>query len=285
MIAAGESAALFEVGGEHALAVLHQPARAARLGVLVVVGGPQYRVGSHRQFVLLARALAAAGVPVLRFDFRGCGDAEGEARGFADIGRDIGAAIDHFVHMAGVERVVLWGLCDGASAALLYCHATQDARVRGLCLLNPWVRSQASLARAHVKHYYTDRLKQKEFWAKLLSGKVAGTAIQGLWRNLRDMRAGAGEGGVAHDLPFQQRMAIAWKRFQGPIMLGLSGNDYTAKEFLEYTSADPAWSGLLDLPQVFRCDMPGVDHTFSNAAAKAQLQEATLSWLREHVTG
>ena len=35
--------------------------RAYQTGILIVVGGPQYRVGSHRQFVLLARALARVG--------------------------------------------------------------------------------------------------------------------------------------------------------------------------------------------------------------------------------
>lgn len=49
-----------------------------RIGVVVVVGGAQYRVGSHRQFVRLARRLAAAGHPVLRFDLPGMGDSPGE---------------------------------------------------------------------------------------------------------------------------------------------------------------------------------------------------------------
>ncbi|KAB8057318.1 hydrolase 1, exosortase A system-associated, partial [Janthinobacterium violaceinigrum] len=54
--------------------ILSLPAAPGPRGVLIVTGGPQYRVGSHRQFVLLARALAAQGVPVLRFDLRGMGD-------------------------------------------------------------------------------------------------------------------------------------------------------------------------------------------------------------------
>jgi alpha-beta hydrolase superfamily lysophospholipase len=82
-----------------------------------------------------------------RFDVRGMGDSEGAARSFESIERDIGAAVDCLQRrMPGTERVVLWGLCDGASAALLYWHTTQDVRVSGLSLLNPWVRSEASLA-------------------------------------------------------------------------------------------------------------------------------------------
>ena len=47
-------------------AILHRPEVTARTGVVIVVGGRQNRVGSHRQFVLLARALAAAGYATLR---------------------------------------------------------------------------------------------------------------------------------------------------------------------------------------------------------------------------
>src|SRR5690349_24048098 len=54
-------------------------------GVLLVVGGPQYRVGSHRQFALLCRRLAGRGVPALRFDYRGMGDADGAARTFESV--------------------------------------------------------------------------------------------------------------------------------------------------------------------------------------------------------
>ena len=57
--------------GHELAAVLAVPEQARSLGVVIVVGGPQYRVGSHRQFVLLARQLAAAGIATLRFDCRG----------------------------------------------------------------------------------------------------------------------------------------------------------------------------------------------------------------------
>ncbi len=37
---------VFECQGESLVGILHQPEEAAPIGVLVVVGGPQYRVGS-----------------------------------------------------------------------------------------------------------------------------------------------------------------------------------------------------------------------------------------------
>ena len=77
---------------------------AAARGVVVVVGGPQYRAGSHRQFTLLARALAARGIPVLRFDCRGMGDSEGAQRDFEQLDDDIGAAVSGFVAVAQIGR-------------------------------------------------------------------------------------------------------------------------------------------------------------------------------------
>ena len=185
----------------------------SQIGVVVIVGGPQYRAGSHRQFVLLSRALADAGFAVLRFDYRGMGDSEGVQRDFEAVSQDVAAAINMLqLQMPVVKQIALWGLCDGASAALLYCNEVTDPRVAGLCLLNPWVRSEASLAKTQVKHYYTDRLKQKEFWLKLFSGKVALSAFGGLIRRIR-ISASAGDKSMHTADPFQVRMANGWKSF------------------------------------------------------------------------
>ena len=64
-----ERALAFACGDERLVGILHEATGECATGVLIVVGGPQYRVGSHRQFVLLARDLAAAGFAVMRFDF------------------------------------------------------------------------------------------------------------------------------------------------------------------------------------------------------------------------
>ncbi len=277
-----EETTLFYCEGEPLVGILAKPAAPADTGVVLIVGGPQYRAGSHRQFVLLSRALAAAGYAVLRFDYRGMGDSSGAQRDFESVSSDVGAAIDQLQQrVPSAQRVVLWGLCDGASAALLYCYEAQDPRVNGLCLLNPWVRSEASLAKTQVKHYYTQRLRQKEFWVKLLSGKVALSALSGFAAKLRQST-----GGSAHPPKvagtFQQRMAYAWHRFPGRILLILSGDDYTAKEFIEYAQTNVAWKNHLGHLQLSRHDIHGVDHTFSNAAARQQVELITLKWLSKY---
>jgi exosortase A-associated hydrolase 1 len=279
-----ERAVLFACQDEHLVGILAEPANdtlRGDVGLVVVVGGPQYRVGSHRQFLHLSRSLVEAGIPVLRFDVRGMGDSTGEPHDFEHITPDIGAAIDTLqTHAPQVRRVVLWGLCDGASAALLYRDATGDERVHGVCVLNPWVRSEASLARAHVKHYYADRLRQGEFWTKLLSGKVAMSALAGLWRNLRTMARGNRIGDATpSNASFQHSMARAYRALDGKTLLLLSGEDYTAREFLEYAATDASWKGLLESSAGTRHDLAHADHTFSNAELRSKVEKLTLDWL------
>jgi exosortase A-associated hydrolase 1 len=264
------------------LGILARPLQAAATGVVVLVGGPQYRVGSHRQFVLLSRALAEAGYAVLRFDVRGMGDSEGRPGDFQHTVDDISVAIQALQQaVPEVSRVVLWGLCDGASAALLYWHGTQDTRVTTLCLANPWVRSQTSLAHTHLQHYYLQRLGQADFWRKLLRGSIGPSALLGLARTLRMAVMGQNKNQSAM-ASFQERMAWAWARFPGRIVLLLSQHDFTAKEFLHHATHDSAWKNSLSHPRLVRHEQAGADHTFSSAAQCAELAAQTLRHGLDH---
>lgn len=269
-------AVTFDCSGDCLAGVLALPESPAATGLVVVTGGPQYRVGSHRQFVSLANRIASQGFPVLRFDYRGMGDSEGEQRGFDAVSGDIAAAVDALQAHTGVRRIVLWGLCDGASAALLYVNDTHDSRVVGLALLNPWVRSQASLARTHVKHYYLRRLRQREFWAKAVRGRVLRQAVMDLVANLRMAFIGRRQG---MSVGFQQRMASGWRDFKGPVLLLLSELDYTAREFTEYSSTDVAWRRATQTNPAHRVALTDADHTCSSPISQRQAEDATLAWL------
>ena len=280
-----EEGLLFEGAGTTLVGVLARPPRArpvSGIGVVIVVGGPQTRVGSHRQFVALARTLAAAGHVVLRFDYRGMGDSGGAARDFLSVEPDIEAAVTALqAAAASVRSVALWGLCDGASAALLYCHRRRDPRVDRLVLLNPWVRSPEGLARMQVKHYYRQRLLERAFWLKLLSGRVAWRALSDLARTVRTLAAGraATTDEAVSGTPFPARMAAACNAFDGSILLLLSENDYTAKEFIELADSDAAWRQALARPALARRDITGADHTFSDADHARTMEQTVADWL------
>lgn len=276
-----ETVVSFACGGETLVGVLAESASPARLGVVIAVGGPQYRAGSHRQFTLLARHLAAAGYPVLRFDYRGMGDSTGEAVDFESVVPDIAAAVDALMaQLPGLRQVVLWGLCDAASAALLYVGETADPRIGGLCLLNPWVRSETGYARTEVRHYYMRRLLEGSFWLKLLGGGVSvrramceagGKLIKGFGGRRIPV--------VTTALSFQRRMVDAVGRFERPILLVLSGNDLTAKEFREHAARDAAWQCAIKKRKARVVELPYADHTFSTAEWREQVAATCAEWL------
>ena len=276
-----DTASTFQCGDEKLVGILSAPAAPGSVGALILVGGPQYRIGSHRQFLLLARHLADSGIAVLRFDFRGMGDSTGAPAKFDETVPDITAAIDALKRMCpAVRRVVLWGLCDGASAALLYWRATRDPRIAGMVLLNPWIRSEQSLASTHVKHYYSKRVFERQFWAKLARGGIdVRGAVQGFLSALHTATRGSEGSATGREASFQDRMATALAGFAGPVLIILSGQDYTAKEFIEYAESSPRWNGLIGRKNVYRVDLPKADHTFSTAAWRHEVERLTADWL------
>lgn len=279
-----EHAGLFECKGEQCVAIYATPTVCYKRGVIVVVGGPQYRAGSHRQFTLLCRGLAAHGIAAMRFDYRGMGDSGGDARTFEDVADDLRAATDAFFERhPQVGEVVLWGLCDGASAALL--HACTDPRITGLVLLNPWVRTAAGLARAYVRGYYVKRLFEPAFWGKLLRGRLNLVAAgRGLAANVRTASGGSqredGATRAAAGSPLPQRMLQGWHRFKGRILVVLSGNDLTADEFRALAADDRGWKKAMSEPRVQRCDVPHANHTFSSAEWRGEVEWVTAQWVK-----
>ncbi len=267
--------------------MVHRGKDRGRLGVVIVVaGGPQFRVGAHRQFVSLARLFASNGYPVLRFDLRGMGDSGGDYLGYERSGPDIRAAIDELQRREpDVQDVALFGECESASGILFY--AATDARVRKIALANPWVRTPGVQAETILKHYYLDRLKSPEFWRNVRSGQYKiGHSLSSFFQVLlaffrgRSATRAASSGQDSFDqLPLPNRTAEGMRRFDGSVLLLMSGRDLIAREFDEVTNASQAWRGLLSGQRVTRKDIADADHTFSKPAAKAEAQSTLLNWL------
>jgi len=230
-------------------------------GLLIISGGNELRCGAHRGMALLAAELAAAGVPVFRFDRRGIGDSEGVNHGYEDSGPDIVAATRTFRTLAPqLKRIVGFGNCDAATA-LAYFH--RDAGIDALVLANPWIGDEddglppASAIRSH----YADRLRDPRQWLRALSGGVnIGKAIKGL------RKASAKSNEPAN--PIAARMAVAM--IDTPRTILLAQRDNTAIRF------GGAWR------EPDRVHHRATDsHSFARAGDGDWLREQILAALRE----
>lgn len=188
--------------GDTLRGILHRPAEVApgAPGVLWLSAGQKVRQGAWRMNVVIARRLAARGVPVLRFDYHGIGDSDGpdhhgsfvmDLYGFIQTGGfkdDVVAAARFLRAEVGDRPLVLGGLCGGAISALFAATAIDD--VAGLFLADlPVTISSAARQRFLEEHpeelirarpaeaetvmaLYLRRLRDPEAWRRLFSGET-----------------------------------------------------------------------------------------------------------------
>jgi exosortase A-associated hydrolase 1 len=278
-----EQVVVFNCGADRLVGITATPELAADVGVLILVGGPQYRVGSHRQFTLLARSLAEAGVASMRFDYRGMGDSEGKKSEFDETEEDISAAIDALIeNTPGVSRVVLWGLCDAASSALIFAH--RHPTVTGLMLLNPWVHSGDYSPQVKLAHYYGPSLSKRHQWRRLLSGQIR--LIPAFMELAKDSLALFGKNSQRTDREsssrsFVQVMLEGLEQFQHGILIVLSEADLTAREFSTLIAQDEAWKTATSKPAVSINTLTGADHTFSQKPWQEEVSRLTIEWVKQ----
>src|ERR1700733_11928241 len=133
--AVGSAQALYFNSGEHRLfGWLHRALRGSTAGVGVVVCQPfgYEAICAHRGMRAFAEAIAAAGMPALRFDYVGTGDSpeiDPQADQLQIWTRDVLAAAEELRLRTGVRRVCLLGFRLGALLATL---AAQNNTVSAL---------------------------------------------------------------------------------------------------------------------------------------------------------
>lgn len=273
----------FECQGDPLVGVIHLPEQPSSRGLLVVVaGGPQYRAGCCRQLVYLGRRLAAVGIPVMRFDYRGMGDSAGAFQGFDHTEDDLRVALQAFrQHAPRVNEFVLWGGCDAASASMI--NAWRLPEVTGLILGNPFVHSEETGDRVVVKHYYWQRIREKSFWLKVLRFQFnplpALSVVGRLLRPHRQKSLGGRQSDRFETLPFQHQMREGIKRFRGHVLLLMSGKSLVSKEFDELLKSESAWREAMTRPtSVMRHDLPDADQAFSSVEARDKIISIAEQW-------
>jgi exosortase A-associated hydrolase 1 len=250
----------FNCQGSSLVGIIDVPERPLARGVLLLADGAQYRVGAHRQFTLLSRALAVRGIPVMRFDRRGMGDSEGAAGGADALDDDIRAALrEFFGHVPEMKEVVLLGLGDGASAAALY--AGGDERVRGLVLLNPDV-GVADLESRAPRTAALARLLEVGFWKKVAAG-----------RHERGPAPAPQRGPAVQDAaaPLSQRVAASLAAFRGKVLVVLGGAAPAGAEFARLIACH-----RLDCRKV---EIPGAGHHFASREWRDEVTTCSANWI------
>lgn len=187
---------------------LHSPTEGTRRDVCVLLLSPgiKGRVAPHRLYLKIAERMVAMGFHVLRFDFHGLGDSQGQLneRVLASMYRSIqlGRYVDDTVDAmnwlerdAGIRKFVGSGLCGGSITALL--TASRDPRIVGLLGLGiPTAldvgpeQSDRFLTRGQLevegKRYLRNLLKPAS-WRRFLTGKSGYGLIM---RSLRQLWSG-----------------------------------------------------------------------------------------------
>lgn len=229
-------------------------------GVLMVTGGAQTRIGSHRMSERLALALGGSGFPCFRFDRRGVGDSEGADPGFRGSVPDIKAAAAAFrAECPKLERIFGLGLCDGATSLALF---GAEAGLSGLILLNPWlVEAQAGAPpAAAIRRHYRQRLLSPSAWRRLLTGDIS----------YRKALTGFRRAAVPQGSALAAQVDAALRRSGLPVELILARGDATA------IAAEVEWSKLgRAAPNRIETD----SHTFAGPGDEEGLRGAVLAAL------
>lgn len=259
----------FVCDDDRLLGILTRPRGESHLGLVILPGGFQCRVGAHRQNVLLARELADQHVATLRFEGRGMGDSEGSHPGFLALGPDIAAAVSALRRaVPGLEQIVLYGLCDAATAIAL---ALPSGVADGAILLNPWARSDQTLAAARIRTHYPRQVLSGPFWGKLLTGGI------NPWTKLRELLStvAASRQATCGD-SLADRLHTTLSTAGRPVLLLLSGRDITAAEF-----EGEVLPRLQDAPHLTVARIGGADHTFSQAVWWQSALDHLRQWLAQ----
>lgn len=192
--------------GEQLMGILHLPEgnnAAQRPCVLLLSPGVKMRVAPHRMYNKMADRYVCDGFAVLRFDFAGLGDAEGEIEfdqlshvyNSIQLGRfmaDTRSAMDYLQQQYGFSRFVAGGLCGGAITGLL--TAEGDQRIVGLLALGipvaldvgeaNWSENLTKGQLDQLRQGYLKKLLDPKSWLRLLSFK---SDFKVIWKSIKRM--------------------------------------------------------------------------------------------------
>ena len=276
-----------------AFGVLAEPADPAPPDLCAVFlnAGAVRHTGPNRLWVETARRWAAQGVPSLRVDLEGIGDADGDdglrrdvasfyVPGFVDQVRTV---LDALEQRGCGKRFLLVGLCAGGYWS--FQTAIEDRRVERAVLLNAGALTWHDNLLEQRQASKLDRVFQWSWWRKLLEGEVK---LSRLWYFVRLAAAKAlakvrgrlssfAPGSVSGPAPGEIDTDLDRLRERGAeLTMAFSGGEPLHTELQV--------KGILDQlarwPNLRLAELPGSDHSLRSIAAQlaaAELLDAELA--------
>lgn len=252
-----EQSVSFQTGTKVLRGIIHRPDKlCGKLPAIVLCHGfIGNKIGMHRIFVKAARTFCEAGYLVLRFDYSGCGDSDGDYSEITIDGQvnETLAAIE-FLRRAEpqTDKIFLLGHSMGGAVAALTAEIAAK-ELNGLILWAP------------VANMYNDIL-----------GIVGNQIFDSVWQSGIDEYMGFGLGrGFLKSLQ-RNNPLVAANHYSGPVLL-VHG---TGDDEISYKNADLYKEKRRGLP--FKTEIHLVldaDHTFSSLFWEKDLFQVTRKWM------
>ena len=296
--------------GQRLFGILHEPeiAQPARPAVILLSPGVKMRVGPQRLYRRMAEQFVAAGLTLLRFDFYGLGDSEGELTeellrdvyNHIEVGRFVDDTLDAMNWLqaeTGHRTFILSGLCGGAITGLL--TGARDARVVGLLGLGitPLLASRSAdpslyMTRGQLESIgktYLQKLTNPRAWLRLLTLK---SDYRLLWRSVV-RTAKPVEPATAAPPPSEPDNAsplfppafFEMTRSSRPMLLVFGGSDRLHFEFEEKFVARHR-AQLAERPDAYDVHVvEKANHVLSADAWQSEMLAVSARWLDRHFPG
>ena len=246
--------------------------------------GAVRRIGPNRIWVEAARRWAALGIPTMRIDVDGIGDADGDAQRYVEVGEfyrpQIGAQVDDlldFLETRGLgDRFLLVGLCSGAYWA--FHTAASDERVTGAILLNARALSWDSAFERRREARKLERLLDRRSWRRMLRRETGMPRLRAVARAL-----GSGLRVAAVNLPSRLGARRGPERHEDQVAATLDRlRDAGTRVVMAFSDDEPLHAELeahglmkrLDSwPNLTTARLPARDHTLRPIVAQRAVHE------------
>jgi len=183
-----ESSLTVQLGTGRLVGVLAEPVDAptADLSAVFLNAGAVRRIGPNRIWVEASRRWAARGVPTLRIDLEGIGEADGDASRYRDVTEfyvpglvdQVSVVLDALETRGLGDRFVVTGLCSGGYWA--FQSAIREERISAALLVNSGALVWDDELVTRREGHKVARLRQLIWWRKILRGDVTITRMRAI---------------------------------------------------------------------------------------------------------